>query len=245
MKERQDLGLTFLKMDFGVDMLKNHPHTVIGGLNMEYDKQWGDRKPLKGNARSYAQTKHPFTGIQVTDEGIDIMSNFVNEVRKAVGYDIPLAADHFGHFGVNTAIRIGKALEKYQLAWLEDMIPWFYTDQWKQISDALDTPTLTGEDIYLKEEFIKLIDARAVDMIQPDLASSGGLLETKKSVIMPKNMVFRWQCILPALRLVLWLIFIVLQPLRTLLLWSTTLLMFPGGKIWLMASISQFIKMVS
>lgn len=180
MKERQDLGLTFLKMDFGVDMLKNHPHTVIGGLNMEYDKQWGDRKPMKGNARSYAQTKHPFTGIQVTDEGIEIMSNFVNEVRKAVGYDIPLAADHFGHFGVNTAIRIGKALEKYQLAWLEDMIPWFYTDQWKQISDAIDTPTLTGEDIYLKEEFIKLINARAVDMIQPDLASSGGLLETKK-----------------------------------------------------------------
>ena len=41
-------------------------------------------------------------------------------------------------------------------------------------------PTLTGEDIFLKEEFIKLIDAHAVDMIHPDLASSGGLLETKK-----------------------------------------------------------------
>jgi L-alanine-DL-glutamate epimerase-like enolase superfamily enzyme len=97
-----------------------------------------------------------------------------------VGYEIPLAADHFGHFGVNTAIRLGKALEKYQLAWLEDMIPWFYTDQWKQITDALDTPTLTGEDIFLKEEFIKLIDNKAIDMIQPDLASSGGLIETKK-----------------------------------------------------------------
>ncbi len=180
MKARKDLGLTFLKMDFGVDLLKKHPHTVVGGLNIDYDKQWGDRDPLKGNARSYAQTKHPFSGIQITDEGIEILSNFVAEVRNAVGYDIPLAADHFGHFGVNTAIRLGKAIEKYQLAWLEDMVPWFYTDQWKQISDALDTPTLTGEDIYLKEEFIKLIDARAVDMIQPDLASSGGLIETKK-----------------------------------------------------------------
>jgi L-alanine-DL-glutamate epimerase-like enolase superfamily enzyme len=167
-------------MDFGVEILKNHPGTVIGGQNMDYTRQWGTAGPQKGNARGYSLTKHPFTGIQITDKGIEIMANFVEETRKVVGYDIPLAADHFGHFGVNTAIRLGKALEKYQLAWLEDMVPWFYTDQWKQISDAIDTPTLTGEDIYLKEEFIKLIDNKAVDMIQPDLASSGGLIETKK-----------------------------------------------------------------
>ncbi len=180
MKERKDLGLTFLKMDFGVGLLAKHPGTVINGPYTDYTKQWGNPPTTKGNARSYANTKHPFTGIQITDKGIEILANYVHEVRKAVGYDIPLASDHYGHFGVNTAIRLGKAVEKYQLAWLEDMVPWFYTDQWKQISDALDTPTLTGEDIYLKEEFIKLIDARAVDMVHPDLASSGGLIETKK-----------------------------------------------------------------
>lgn len=180
MKERQDLGLTFLKMDFGVGLLRDHPHTVVGGLNTDYARQWGNPPSVKGNARSYAQTKHPFTGIQITDEGIEIMANYVSEVRKAVGYDVPLAADHFGHFGVNTAIRIAHAVEKYRLAWMEDLVPWFYTDQWKQITDAVNTPTLTGEDIFLKEEFIKLIDARAVDMVQPDLASSGGLIETKK-----------------------------------------------------------------
>ena len=42
------------------------------------------------------------------------------------------------------------------------------------------TPLLTGEDIYLKEDFIKLIDMGAIDMIHPDLASAGGLIETKK-----------------------------------------------------------------
>ena len=71
-------------------------------------------------------------------------------------------------------------MEPYRLAWLEDLIPWKYTEQWREITEALTTPTLTGEDIYLKEEFIKLIDARAVDIVHPDLASSGGLLETKK-----------------------------------------------------------------
>ena len=48
------------------------------------------------------------------------------------------------------------------------------------MSDALETPVLTGEDIYLLKYFKPLIDAQAVDIVHPDLASSGGLLETKR-----------------------------------------------------------------
>ena len=48
------------------------------------------------------------------------------------------------------------------------------------ISDALETPVLTGEDIYLLSGFKPLIDIHAVDIIHPDLATSGGLLETKR-----------------------------------------------------------------
>ena len=54
-------------------------------------------------------------------------------------------------------------------------MPWFYTDLQKKITDAVDVPILTGEDIYLKEEFAKLRDTHSVDMIHPDLATSGGL----------------------------------------------------------------------
>jgi L-alanine-DL-glutamate epimerase-like enolase superfamily enzyme len=75
---------------------------------------------------------------------------------------------------------LGKALDKYTLAWYEDLIPWQFADQWAEITRAVDTPTCTGEDIYLKEGFIPLLEKHAVDIIHPDLASSGGLLETKK-----------------------------------------------------------------
>jgi L-alanine-DL-glutamate epimerase-like enolase superfamily enzyme len=166
--ERLDKGYTFIKMDFGINLLANVPGALIGANVW----QFGGKKVEK-SVGNYGATKHPFTRIQITDKGLEILADYVGQVRGAIGYDIPLCSDHFGHFDVNTAIRLGKAVEKYQLAWLEDMVPWFYTDQWKQITDALETPTLTGEDIYLKEEFIKLIDARAVDMIHPDLASSG------------------------------------------------------------------------
>lgn len=180
MKERLDTGLTFLKMDFGIELLADTPGALVGAKNWDVKRQWGNNESGKGNANSYSMTKHPFTRVQITDKGLEIIQEYVRKVREAVGYDVPLSADHFGHFDVNTAIRLGKALEPFQLAWLEDLVPWNFTDQWKQITDAISTPTLTGEDIYLKEEFIKLIDARAVDMIHPDLASSGGLLETKK-----------------------------------------------------------------
>ena len=76
---------------------------------------------------------------------------------------------------------MGISLEKYRLAWLEDMVPWFYTDQCKTLSDAIETPIATGEDIYLlKGGFKPLLDNHAVDIIQPDLATAGGLLETKR-----------------------------------------------------------------
>jgi len=60
------------------------------------------------------------------------------------------------------------------------MVPWNYTDQYVRLKNSCTTPILTGEDIYLKEEFLKLFEAKAISICHPDLASSGGLLETKK-----------------------------------------------------------------
>lgn len=174
MKGRIEKGFTFLKMDFGIELIRDIPGALVGAGVWDGVRQWNREHG------SYGQTKHPFTRVQITDKGLEKMVEYVHNVREIVGYEIPLSADHFGHFDVNTAIRLGRAVEKYQLAWLEDMVPWFYTDQWKEITQSITTPTLTGEDIYLKEEFIKLINAGAVDMVHPDLASAGGILETKK-----------------------------------------------------------------
>jgi len=108
------------------------------------------------------------------------MSKIVEKVRNMVGYAIPLSSDHFGHFDLNNGIRLGRALEKYRLAWMEDIVSWELTDQWKTMSDALETPLITGEDIYLLKNFKPLIDIHAVDIVHPDLATAGGLLETKR-----------------------------------------------------------------
>lgn len=173
-KRMGEEGFTFMKMDFGIELLKGIPGTTTNSNFWDIGRQWTNEQ------MTYGGTEHPFTQVQITDKGLDIMTQRIAIVREKIGYEIPLASDHYGHFDLNNAIRLGRAVEKYRLAWLEDMIPWRFTEQLKQIAQAIETPLITGEDIYLKEEFIKLIDAGAVDMVHPDLATSGGLLETKK-----------------------------------------------------------------
>ncbi len=167
MKERKEvMGLTWLKMDLGIDMVSDTPGTVT---------EPSDLTPWEEN-----QLEHPFVATEVTDKGIAMLEQYVAAVRDAVGMEIPLAMDHLGHLGVKSIIRLGKAYEKYNLSWMEDVIPWQYTDLLKLISDESPTPILTGEDIYLKEPFRVLCERHAVSKIHPDLATSGGILETHK-----------------------------------------------------------------
>ncbi len=164
LKNRMEMGFKFLKMDVGIGLLSD----VSGALS------------APPNMIESREIMHPFTGTQITPKGIDTLVQYVADVRDVIGYEIPLAVDHFGHIGVEASIRLGQALDPFTLAWLEDMIPWQLTDQWKRLTDALLTPTCTGEDIYLKEDFMPLLEKGAVSVIHPDLASSGGILETKK-----------------------------------------------------------------
>lgn len=173
LRARRQRGFTFLKMDVGLSLLRG----IEGAL--AYPKGQGV-EPAPRRPTPFSQVPHPFTGIRLTERGLRSLQDYVGAVREIAGWDVPLAADHFGHFGVEDAIRLARALDPFSLAWLEDLIPWFYTDDYVRLRNSCTTPILTGEDIYLKEEFLKLFQKKAVSLCHPDLMTSGGLLETKK-----------------------------------------------------------------
>lgn len=189
LKKRITDGYTWLKMDIGMDEIAKDPESLVNS------KFWGEnsnnlsawymgRSFAEGGYTDYWKKEQPFTQIQITDKGLEGIQKIVENVRNVVGTEIPLSCDHFGHMDMNQIIRLGKAIEKYRMAWLEDTVAWFYTDQLKTIKAALETPICTGEDIYMLGGmlggFKKLIDEQAVDIIHPDLVSAGGILETKK-----------------------------------------------------------------
>ena len=163
---KEEMGLTWLKMDVGINLVQSIPGTVT--------------EPSEMSAWEQRALPHPFVATEVTEKGIEKLSEYVQAAREAVGMEIPLSMDHLGHLGVNSIIRLGKAYEKFNLSWMEDVIPWQYTDMLKHITDNSPTPILTGEDIYLKEDFINLCEKHAVSKIHPDISTSGGILETHK-----------------------------------------------------------------
>ncbi|MFC1650073.1 mandelate racemase/muconate lactonizing enzyme family protein [Candidatus Latescibacterota bacterium] len=172
LKKRIDRGFQYLKIDFGVRLLQGIEGTITAPPTIDPHQQWSNT--ISGT------TAHPFTGIRLTDKGLDIIADWCHQMRDTVGWEIPIATDHYGHMVIEDQIKLAQRCDEFNFAWYEDMVPWWYTDQYIRLKNSCNTPILTGEDIYLVDGFRELIERQAVSMIHPDLATSGGMLETKK-----------------------------------------------------------------
>jgi L-alanine-DL-glutamate epimerase-like enolase superfamily enzyme len=179
-KERKAMGLTWMKMDLGINVLEGIPGTVMQPAGMD---KWELRNQ-----------PHPFIATEVTDKGVERLCEYVAAVRENIGYDMPLSMDHLGHVGVKSAIKLGKAYEKFNLEWMEDVIPWYYTDLLKEITQESPTPTLTG-----KTSTSSKISRRSAESTRSTrfILTSQPQAESCRrtaSAIWLSAMAFRWQC---------------------------------------------------
>jgi len=196
LKRRMDRGFTFLKMDLGLGQLLGHPDAVSGPsgfieelrrVGAEYGRSLGsaredpdeDRR-IRSRWHALTSVPNPLTGCHLTEKGVEILADFVAEVRPRVGSSIPIATDHFGPFGVEDAERVCRRLERHALAWFEDPLPWHLTDQYARLSRATSVPQCTGEDTYLAESFRPLLQANAISVVHPDVLTVGGMMETRR-----------------------------------------------------------------
>src|SRR5215218_10490294 len=105
LKERLARGFTMLKMDIGIQPLIGVKGTLgypAGMLNIN------DGTPFERMLDIYT-IQHPFTHVRLTHKGIDLICEYVAEVRAVVGDEVPIAADHFGHIGIDDCLRLGQA----------------------------------------------------------------------------------------------------------------------------------------
>ena len=168
--ERKELGMTYIKFDVGLHVLDGYVNDGVAGTPTQYEYDLGRRWRSRG-AEGLTQ---------LTDRGIARFVEIVSAVREAVGWEVSLAVDHFGPLTVKDGIRLGRALEPFSLAWMEDIIPWWDVEGNLAVTRAIQVPTLNGEDIYLWDGWREMIERRAIDIIHPDLLTAGGMLETKK-----------------------------------------------------------------
>ena len=170
-RERKQLGLTFIKFDIRPRLFERAKGGLVGQPT-KYEYELGQQWRAPGTGR----------GAKLSERGIEAAIEIVTAVREAAGPEISLCTDHFGHgyLTPDEAIRLGQALERFNLAWLEDPVQWFDIPAHKKVSDALLTPIAAGEELFLWSGFREAIETRAFDILHPDLLTSGGMLETKR-----------------------------------------------------------------
>lgn len=109
-------------------------------------------------------------------------------MRKAVGDDVELMCDAHGRFRPGVAIRLGRALEPYNLLFYEEPVPPDNILALKNVRAAgLSMDLATGERAFTKWGFRELLENQLVDVIQPDVCHCGGIKELLKIAAMAET----------------------------------------------------------
>lgn len=143
-----------------------------GGLWLSYSE-----KELVVEAESFARAG--FTAMKMRlgspEPTTDVAR--VRAVRTAIGPKIKLMADANQGLTESQAIRLGRALEEFDLTWFEEPLPAWDLDGLARVAAALDTPIASGETEYTRYGFRRMLELRSADVLMPDLQRVGGVSE--------------------------------------------------------------------
>ncbi len=108
----------------------------------------------------------------------------VKAVRRAVGPDVDLLLDMSAELTTDAIIRLGRRLEELDIFFFEEPVDPFDIAAMKKVSEHVNMPIAAGERIYTRYGFRRLLEQQAVDILQPDIGNTGGIMETKKIAAM-------------------------------------------------------------
>ena len=104
----------------------------------------------------------------------------VGAVREAVGNEVELLIECHGRFNPYTAIEISRELAPFKPMFLEEPCPPDNIDAIAKVKSRSLVPIAAGERVYSIYGFDDLFTKDAVDIVQPDMFHTGGMMECKK-----------------------------------------------------------------
>lgn len=110
--------------------------------------------------------------------------DIVAAVREAVGPRVEILVEGHNRFSVATAVAIGRQLEPYKPAWFEEPVHHGRISSIVEVARKLPIPIACGESLHSLQQFGELLGYDAVHILQPEIMSMGGLLNTKKVISM-------------------------------------------------------------
>lgn len=149
----------------------------------------GDRPSDVGNAAKEKMNKG-FTAIKMnaTEElqmidsydKIDAVLARVAAIRESCGKYFGIAIDFHGRVHKPMAKVLAKKLEEFDPMFIEEPVLCENMEYFPEIAAACNIPIATGERLFTKYDFKRLLKTGGVDIIQPDLSHAGGVTEVKK-----------------------------------------------------------------
>ena len=119
-----------------------------------------------------------------TFDKVQAVVDRVASIREVLGNDFGIAVDFHGRVHKPMAKVLAHELEPYKLMFFEEVVLPENEESFQSIANQVSTPLATGERLITRWEYKRLFQQGAVDIIQPDVALCGGILETKKIVSM-------------------------------------------------------------
>jgi L-alanine-DL-glutamate epimerase-like enolase superfamily enzyme len=135
---------------------------------------------LVAEARSFVAAGFKAMKMRLGKQRLEEDVERVRAVRRAIGPDVTLMADANQGLTVDHAIRLGRRLEEFDLAWLEEPVAAYDLEGSARVAAALDTPVASGETEYARYGFRDMLKAGAADVLMPDLGRVGGVSEFVK-----------------------------------------------------------------
>ena len=128
----------------------------------------------------YKEPGHDAYTRGLTNQDLRRIGRAMATVRQELGPDIDFGVEAHWKYDVRDAIRMAQAIEPANPMWLEDPVPPGNVEAMARVTHAVNVPICTGENLYTRNEFRRLIDMQGCDVVHIDIPKSGGLLESKR-----------------------------------------------------------------
>ena len=168
-------------------------YELMGGKvrdNIKVYSWIGGDRPADTGAMAKAKKDEGFTAIKMnateelqmidTYDKVDAVLERVAAIRESCGKYFGIAIDFHGRVHKPMAKILAKKLEEFDPMFIEEPVLCENMEVFKEIAACCNIPIATGERLFTKYDFKRLLQAGGVDIIQPDLSHAGGLTEVKK-----------------------------------------------------------------
>ena len=131
-----------------------------------------DEEGLKTNRKDYE-------GLMKYKE-LKMMEDRIRAIREQCGDELDIIVENHCRTDLSSAIKVGEICDKYNIYFYEEVVNPMKTKTQSLVRERVKTPLAAGERIFGRWNYANFFEENSIQLIQPDLATCGGLSEAKK-----------------------------------------------------------------